>query len=163
MLSEYPRRIYDALAGLGRCAAKTHNIQAYSGREKFLMRVLDYWTYIFDEFTSPKRPGECNSLDVCEIVGFLQFCVLLDRTKVCVYSRFNSQTPCADDIRGYSAKELVLAHDSHYWTPPEITFTPPEMTGGRFRKKERISNQSDNGRWVLHARAVPHAQQDRPR
>ena len=49
---------------------------------------------------------------------------------------FNPQTPCADHIRGYSAKELALAHVSDDWTPAKITFTPPKMTGDRFRETE---------------------------
>ena len=47
---------------------------------------------------------------------------------------FNPQVPCGDFIRGYSAKELLLAYASDYWTPPTITFTPLNMTGDRFEK-----------------------------
>ena len=63
---------------------------------------------------------------------------------VLVFSVFNLRTPCADHIRGYSAKELVSAHVSDYWTPPNITFTPPKMTGDRLGKNELITNQPDN-------------------
>ena len=57
---------------------------------------------------------------------------------------FNPQTPCAEHIRGYNARELILAHVLDYWASISDAFTPPEMTGDRFRKTERIKSRTNN-------------------
>ena len=57
---------------------------------------------------------------------------------------FNSQTRCGDHIRGYSAKGLILAQLSDYWTVVFDGTTPPEMAGDRFRITEFITIRANN-------------------
>ena len=44
------------------------------------------------------------------------------------------KAPCRDHIRGYNAKERMLAHASDYWTSVSDELTPQKMTGDRFRQ-----------------------------
>ena len=57
-------------------------------------------------------------------------------------SRVLPQTRCADNIRGCSAKDPVLAQLSHYWNVVSDQSTPPEIAGDRFRIGEVITSRT---------------------
>ena len=75
------------------------------------------------------RPSNRYSFGGCFFLLFIfVFCYVLClrvcwKTCLLLLHAFKPQTPCGDNIRGYSGQALVLSHFSDYWTPLEITCT----------------------------------------
>ena len=78
-----------------------------------------------------------NTLEIASTV-FVRFVDFVFFFVSCV---FDTQTLCRDHIRGYSAKDLPLAHVSDHWTCILDQVTAPEMIGERSRKAELIMNR----------------------